>query len=175
MMVSGFTGRSLAEVVRRETGGRGGFLSDVSLPDIQLGEAANPITQTVASGVGFAATGGAKGYVDRAVSLANTFGVKQISRLRPGDRVQSGGLSDHAEDNQRRSATDLSNTGNRGPSPEMDAVAEAIAAMTGQRVNGKRPIVKTWHTDGGARHQLIYRTPAYGDHRGHIHYGVHVK
>jgi hypothetical protein len=123
--------------------------------------------------------GGAKGIVDQAFAVAREAGGESVyvgSSLRRGDTVESGGLSDHAEDNAGRAARDI---GKRGvnlisgpPSRELDRAVVAIGRQFGRDYgDGARVIIDTfpWR---GFRVQIIWRTPRYGGHRGHIHIGV---
>lgn len=175
---SGWTGRGIGAVLQGMPGGRGFTLSDINVPDVAFQTAPAHAsddgaggTQSASYGDGGASTaGGARGMADLAQRIAARHGVVEISRLRPGASTTSGNLSDHSENSPNKAATDLSNTGNKGPSSEQDAAVEEIAAAFGKRVNGKTAFVKSWNYEG-FRIQLIHRTPAYGDHRGHIHAG----
>lgn len=122
--------------------------------------------------------GGAKGIVDRAAKIAAAEGDDTYvgSSLRPGSTTTSGNKSDHGSDDADQAARDI---GVRGidllvgpPAPALDrAVVEIGKAFGRDYGDGKRAIVDTFEYRG-YRVQIIWRTPAYGGHMGHIHIGV---
>jgi hypothetical protein len=123
--------------------------------------------------------GGAKGIVDRAVRIAQEAGGDGVyvgSALRDGDRLPSGQFSDHADDDSHRAARDI---GVRGinlltgpPSGKLDQAVVAIGEQFGRDYgNGNKTIIDTFEWRG-YRIQIIWRTPKYGGHMGHIHIGV---
>lgn len=125
------------------------------------------------------ADGGARGIVEDAVRVAQCAGGANVyvgSDYRPGDTVGSGGLSDHAGNNSIRAARDI---GVRGidllkgpPSPQLDRGAAAIGKIFGRSYgNGARLIIDSFQWKG-YRIQIIWRTPKYGGHLGHIHIGA---
>lgn len=178
MLYSGFTGKTLGQAIKGELGT--GFISFDSLPKIDIipgayggaGGGTSPSTSP-ASFTG-STNGGARGIVEDGAKIGAGFGLKVISDYRPGDHTTTGSVSDHSGNDENRAARDISNAkdGITGPpTTEMDAAVEAIASAFGQRVNGKHRIVLTWNWHG-YRLQLIYRTPEYGGHMGHIHFGA---
>lgn len=123
--------------------------------------------------------GGARGIVDQAAALAIAVGGDQVyvgSDYRQGDTVGSGAPSDHSGNDAYRAARDI---GVRGfdllvgpPQPQLDQAVVAIGEQLGRSYgNGTGVIIDTftWH---GFRVQIIWRTPLYGGHMGHIHIGV---
>ncbi len=137
------------------------------------------ISLTGASTGTITAAGGAKGIVDAAVSLAVQVGGSSVyagSTFRPGSTTTSGSVSDHAFDDASRSARDI---GVRGinlltgpPSPRLDRAVVAIGKAFGRDYgDGNRTIIDTF-TWKGYRVQIIWRTPKYGGHMGHIHIGA---
>jgi hypothetical protein len=173
---AGRSGRSIADILNNVSGV--GLLkeSKPNIPNISLTPLSDAISgglNSVGTGVANAA-GGAKGIVDQGAKIGEKYGLKVISSIRPGATTTTGSVSDHSENNENRAARDISNAVNAltgPPTPEMDAAVEEIAKAFGQHVNGKQRIVLTWHWNG-FRLQLIYRTPEYGGHMGHIHFGA---
>jgi hypothetical protein len=139
-------------------------------------------------------SGGAKSIVDSAVRIAEKAGGSGIyvgSSLRSGDKLPSGNYSDHAENNESRAARDI---GVRGinlltgpPSPKLDKAVVAIGEAFGQNYDssegglGLRGVkfVVNRIIDGfdfeDYKIQILWRTPLYGGHMGHIHIGCHHK
>jgi hypothetical protein len=123
--------------------------------------------------------GGARGIVERAAAVGiarGGSGVVVVSALRPGDRTSSGALSDHSANDASRAARDIAVQGVNAltgpPSPKLDAAVVAIGQMFGRDYgDGKRTIIDTFHWRG-YRVQILWRTPLYGGHMGHIHIGV---
>lgn len=182
LIIAGYTGRTVAETIRG-TVGRGFAFADLEVPDISIqqepasADSGGADTQfaSLSGGGNVSSSGGAKGIVQGAAKIAKGFGVKPVSSHRPGATTTSGNVSDHSENNSRRAARDLSNARDAisgPPTPEMDAAVEAIGRAFGKRWNGKRAIVETFQWRG-FQVQVIYRTPAYGGHMGHIHVGAH--
>lgn len=183
-LVAGFTGRTLGETIRGEIG-KGFALANLDLPNLSIasgsagssgsGGGAGSATTTAAGGTLAGAGGGARGIVEAAAQTAAGYGVRVVSDYRPGATTTSGNISDHSGNDANRAARDLSNARdaiNGPPTPQMDAAVEAIGALFGRRLNGKQAIVTTFQFQG-YRVQIIYRTPAYGGHMGHIHVGAH--
>jgi hypothetical protein len=118
----------------------------------------------------------AKAIVEKAVAIAAPYGTYVCSSYRPGETLAGGGLSDHAGNDANRAARDISVPGidclHGPPQPNLDQAAVAIGKYFG-RTYGLGAVVDAdtfaWH---GHRIQIIYRTPKYGDHRGHIHIGA---
>ena len=123
--------------------------------------------------------GGARGIVDQAYAIARRAGGSKVyvgSSFRPGDRVGSGNRSDHSGNDSYRAARDIGKQGTNllsgPPSPELDRGIVAIGKAFGRNYgDGRGTVIDTFYWRG-FRVQIIYRTPAYGDHRGHIHVGV---
>lgn len=123
--------------------------------------------------------GGAKGIVDQAFAIAHAAGGSTVyvgSSSRPGSTTTSGNVSDHSSNDASRAARDI---GKRNvdllvgpPSAELDKGVVAIGKAFGKSYgNGARTIIDTF-TWKGFRVQIIWRTPLYGGHMGHIHIGV---
>jgi hypothetical protein len=123
--------------------------------------------------------GGARGIVDQAARLAARVGgdgVYVVSSHRPGDTLDSGAPSDHAQNGATRAARDIAVRGIDAlagpPSPKLDKAVVALGRAFGVDFrDGTQPIVRNivWE---GYRVQIIWRTPEYGGHMGHIHIGV---
>lgn len=125
------------------------------------------------------ASGNASALVDSLVAIAQRAGgpgVYVASALRPGSTTSSGNLSDHSENTVNRAARDIAVKGvdaiTGPPMPELDRAVEAIGRALGRDYKGGRRIVDTF-TKNGLRIQVIWRTPEYGGHQGHIHVGAH--
>lgn len=124
---------------------------------------------------------GANGVADALFDIAAEAGGSGVyvgSDLRSQDKLPSGSYSDHAENNEFRAARDI---GVKGidllvgpPSPKLDKGAAAIGDALGKKWTGKSTIIEDvdFH---GFRIQVIWRTPKYGGHMGHIHVGVRDK
>ena len=110
--------------------------------------------------------------VEWAAAVARRHGVDTISAFRPGSRTSTGNLSNHAGNDDQRAARDLSNTGNKGGSKEQEAALKEIMEGFGRKYRKRGPITDSFKW-GDLDVEIIYRTPAYGDHRGHIHVGAH--
>lgn len=123
--------------------------------------------------------GGAKAIVDRAAEIAkDSSGGKTfvVSDYRPGSTTTSGSTSDHSQNSSRQAARDIAVPGINAitgpPSPLLDrAVVEIGKAFGRKYVAGQTVDADTfeWH---GYRVQIIWRTPKYGGHMGHIHVGA---
>lgn len=124
--------------------------------------------------------GGARGIVDQAAALARRVGgagVGVVSGYRPGSTTSSGNRSDHASNDENQAARDIAADGINAltgpPSPKLDAAAAAIGRAFGRNYgDGRRTIIDTFQWRG-YRVQVLWRTPLYGGHMGHIHLGVH--
>lgn len=125
--------------------------------------------------------GGAKGIVDDAVRVVKEVGGSRIlmcSGYRPGSSTSSGNSSDHSSNNSRQAARDIQVRGIDAlvgpPHPKLDKGAVALAHEFQRGRTGKyrmpRAVVDTFNWKG-YRIQIIWRTPAYGGHMGHIHIG----
>lgn len=123
--------------------------------------------------------GGAKGIVDQAVTVAQANGGSGVyvgSSLRKGSTTTSGNASDHSQNNAYKAARDI---GVRGidllvgpPSHKLDKAIIALGEVFDRDYgNGKHRVVDTFHWRG-YRIQIIWRTPEYGGHMGHIHIGA---
>lgn len=135
------------------------------------------------SGEGLTTEGGAKGLVESIVRIAQNAGgsgVYVVSDFRPGDVVDSGAPSDHSGNNAARAARDIAVRGIDAivgpPSPKLDEAIVAIGEAFGRSGYGRGtsgPFQSadtfTWR---GYRVQLIWRTPKWGGHMGHIHAGA---
>jgi hypothetical protein len=96
-------------------------------------------------------------------------GVYIVSAYRPGDPL------DHGRNDASRAARDLAVKGvdaiKGPPMPELDRAVVAMGAAVGRSYKPGQRIVDTF-TFNGMRVQIIWRTPAYGGHMGHIHVGA---
>lgn len=122
--------------------------------------------------------GGAKGIVDQIADLAKRVGGASIyvgSDYRPGSTTSSGNVSDHASNNATRAARDIGKRGTNlitgPPSPEMDRAVVAIGKALGRTYKLGAVVIDTFQWNG-FRVQLLWRTPKYGGHMGHLHAGV---
>lgn len=124
-------------------------------------------------------TGGALGIVQQAYSIARRVGGSDIyvaSGYRPGSTTSSGNRSDHNGRGPDLAANDIADQGYDvlwgPPSPELNAAAVKIGKAFGRDYgNGAHRIVDTFYWRG-FRVQVIWHTPEYGGHLGHIHVGV---
>lgn len=120
---------------------------------------------------------GAQGIVDQAVSIAQSVGsdVYVGSDYRPGSTTSSGNASDHSANGSNRAARDIGVRGVDllvGPPPQqLDDAVVAIGDAFGRTYRLGTEVVDTFQWRG-FRVQIIYRTPAYGGHLGHIHIGA---
>lgn len=122
--------------------------------------------------------GGARGLVDSLFEIGRDAGGSKVyvgSDIRPGSTTSSGNVSDHSENNARRAARDI---GKKGvdlivgpPSAELDDACQAIVEALGGKYQKGTRIVQNFHHKG-FRVQIIWRTPEYGGHMGHIHCGA---
>ncbi len=125
------------------------------------------------------AEGGARGIVEDAVRVAQCAGGSAIyvcSGYRPGSITTSGNPSDHGSDNEAQAARDISMHGIdciHGPPPAaLNAAVVAIGKALGRDYgDGAHRIVDTFEFKG-YRVQIIWHTPEYGGHLGHIHIGA---
>jgi hypothetical protein len=126
--------------------------------------------------------GGAKAIVDRAVTIVQVAGGSGVyvgSSLRPGDTVDSGQPSDHSQNNATRAARDIGVHGinllTGPPPPELDKGILALGEAFGRDYkSGKHGPFQNADTFNwrGFRIQIIWRTPQWGGHMGHIHIGA---
>lgn len=114
--------------------------------------------------------GGSKAIIDQIRNKAAP-NLDVISAKRSTKNTSSGHPSDHWTGSRNAYAYDLSDTGNAGPSPGQTQAAKNIMKMLGMSWSGRGRLVESPIIDG-YRIQVIYNTPEYGDHRGHIHLGV---
>ena len=129
-------------------------------------------------------TEGARKMVEKAVNIAieaGGEGVYVASDHRPEDRVASGAPSDHSSNNQYQAARDIAVKGIDAlvgpPSTKLDrAVVQIGKAFNRDYGNGKTFFEKHGGIDqfefGDFRVQIIWRTPKWGGHLGHIHIGI---
>lgn len=176
------------------TGVLGGVTRKDKLGTKDVPSASAPTPPTVAQPFGFPSAagppgarpaaggsdGGARGIVERIVAIAQQAGgsgVGVVSSYRPGSTVGSGAPSDHSGNDASRAARDIAADGidafKGPPSPKLDAAAAAIGRAFGRPYgNGTGTIIDTFSYQG-YRVQVIWRTPLYGGHMGHIHAGAH--
>jgi hypothetical protein len=115
-------------------------------------------------------SGGAKGIVERAVAIAEPSGTWVASAHRPGDFG-----SDHSRNDAFMAARDIAVRGINAlfgpPSPRLDEAVVKIGAQFGRTYRPGVMIVDTFPWKE-FRIQIIWRTPLYGGHMGHIHIGA---
>jgi hypothetical protein len=126
------------------------------------GGATMSIGRFLAIGGGFF---GSEAPVRRAMRVATNNGLTITSTKRSSG--SSG--SDHHLSQGKSFAADLSN--GSSPTPEMDRVARAIAAMLG-RPDFREGVLNISH--GPVRAQLLWRTHVGGNHFNHVHFGVRI-
>lgn len=121
----------------------------------------------------------ANGLVDAMVAVAQRAGgggIYVVSGSRPGSTTSSGNVSDHADNSANRAARDIAVKGVNAitgpPMPELDKAVVAIGQALGRGYKPGVRIVDTFHKNG-LQIQVIWRTPEYGGHMGHIHVGAH--
>lgn len=125
------------------------------------------------------AEGGAKGIVDDAVRVSRCVGGNAVyvcSALRPGSTTSGGNVSDHTSNTSLQAARDISVREIdciKGPrSIKLSRSVVAIGKEFGRNYgSGRQRIVDTFGWKG-YRVQIIWFTPEYGGHDGHIHIGV---
>ena len=123
--------------------------------------------------------GGAKGIVDDAVRVSRCVGGNAVyvcSALRPGSTTSGGNVSDHTSNSSVQAARDISVREInciKGPrSIKLSRSVVAIGKEFGRNYgSGRQRIVDTFGWKG-YRVQIIWFTPEYGGHDGHIHIGV---
>ena len=127
--------------------------------------------------------GGARGIVEQAAVLAAEVGGKGVfvgSSHRPGDVLASGKPSDHSQNRDRLAARDIGVRGRNlltgPPSRRLDKAVVAIGQAFGRPGYGNGRSGPYQDADTfvwkGYRIQIIWRTPKWGGHMGHIHIGA---
>ena len=127
--------------------------------------------------------GGARGIVEQAAVLAAEVGGKGVfvgSSHRPGDVLASGQPSDHSQNGDRLAARDIGVRGRNlltgPPSRRLDKAVVAIGHAFGRPGYGNGRSGPFQDADTfvwkGYRIQIIWRTPKWGGHMGHIHIGA---
>lgn len=140
---------------------------------------ADDVGRAVPASGSISTAGGAKGIVEQAAKLAARAGGSGVyvgSALRPGSTTSSGNPSDHGANDTSRAARDIGVSGinllTGPPSSKLDVGVVAIGKALGRDYGtGKQRIVDTFQWRG-YRIQIIWRTPEYGGHMGHIHIGA---
>jgi hypothetical protein len=179
LVASGLKGVSIADLVAgsvsgvlNPAGGRKQFSTSVT-------DAATTGAVAGATGGAVATQGGARALVDSLAQIAQAAGgggVYVVSDSRPGSTTSSGNVSDHASNDAERAARDIAVKGVNAitgpPMPELDRAVVAIGKSLGRTYKPGVRIVDTF-TYKGFRVQIIWRTPEYGGHMGHIHAGAH--
>lgn len=119
-----------------------------------------------------AGAAGARGIVEGAAIIARTVSptLHVVSAHRPGDP------RDHGSNDGNKAARDIAKRGvdaiHGPPSAELDRAVVAIGRMFGRDYgDGSRRVVDAFDWNG-YRIQILWRTPAYGGHMGHIHIGA---
>jgi hypothetical protein len=126
------------------------------------------------------ARGGARAIVEAAAALARQVGgskVYVVSGYRPGSTTTSGNPSDHSSNDARRAARDIGHRGTNAltgpPTRDLDKACVAIGQAFGRSYHlGATVDADTFHWHG-FQVQIIWRTPKYGGHMGHVHVGAH--
>lgn len=165
-----------------EARGRAGVVAQDVSPGIaggDLGLDAGPLPDCDKDDLKIDDEGGAKGIVDDAVSVARCTGGNSVyvcSALRPSSTTTSGNVSDHSSNSAGQAARDISvreiNCLSGPSSIKLSRAVVAIGKNFGRNYgSGRQRIVDTFGWKG-YRVQIIWFTPEYGDHRGHIHIGV---
>ncbi len=127
--------------------------------------------------------GGARGIVEQAAVLAAEVGGKGVfvgSSHRPGDILSSGTPSDHSQNHDRLAARDIGVRGRNlltgPPSRRLDKAVVAIGRAFDRPGYGNGRSGPYQDADTfvwkGYRIQIIWRTPKWGGHMGHIHIGA---
>lgn len=179
---SGLKGISLTDVLAGKGAGgsfdpAGGKLTPISIGGTKgNGSQVREGFSTVGGNV--ATSGGAKAIVEGAFQIAKNTNPKAtvVSDYRAGSTTSGGGTSDHSGNDSSRAARDIGEPGVNAltgpPTAGLDAAAAAIGQAFGRDYgSGKQRIVDTF-TYKGYRVQIIWRTPEYGGHMGHIHIGA---
>ncbi len=120
--------------------------------------------------------GGAKGIVEQAAAVAaRCCGTTVVSDYRPGSTTTSGNVSDHSRNDASQAARDIGVQGVNAltgpPPPQLDEAIIQIGKLFGRKYKPGKTIIDTFHFNG-FRVQVIWRTPQYGGHMGHIHVGA---
>jgi len=126
---------------------------------------------------------GAKAIVKQAVQIAQEVGGKNIyvaSSYRKGSVTTSGNVSDHSRNDSTQAARDIAYRGVDAlvgpPRPELDRAVVAIGKAFGRHGYGNGKSGPFQQADSfnfeGFRIQIIWRTPNWGGHMGHIHVGA---
>lgn len=105
-------------------------------------------------------------------------GVHVVSDYRAGSTTTSGNTSDHSGNDENRAARDIgydSVNALTGPPPKaLDRAMVRIAEALDRKYTPGQTVIWTmsnWKSTG-IRIQVIWRTPLYGGHMGHIHVGA---
>jgi hypothetical protein len=177
LLTSALQGKTIAEVIRGLGTKRQGPLFVV--PELGEPSAAAPAVAGPAFAGSIRTNQGARTLVEDAVRVAKSAGGGGVyvgSSLRPGDITSSGNLSDHAANDAGRAARDIGVQGidlNAGPpSPKLDRACKAICDALGRRYSPGQSIIDNFNV-GNLAVEIIWRTPAYGGHMGHVHIGAH--
>lgn len=181
MLYSAWQGVSIAEALKgnlKPLSSKGGEAQIDTVEAAPLTNAVSDIgssVDAVLSKVG----GGSRGLVTSLFGVAKAAGGSQVfivSDIRPGSSTSSGNLSDHSSNDANRAARDIAVRGVDAivgpPHPALDKAVVAIGKALGRDYKPGGAIVDTF-TYKGMRVQIIWRTPAYGGHMGHIHVGAH--
>jgi hypothetical protein len=122
-------------------------------------------------------SGGSKGIVDSALFLAQAVGGSKIylvSGYRPNSVTTSGNSSDHSSNSEWKAARDIGHQGTNAltgpPTHDLDMAAVAIGEAFGRKYKLGTTVIDTFHWRG-YRVQVLWRTPQFGGHMGHIHIG----
>lgn len=164
---------------RGRAGVRAGDASPLGAGEGDLGLDVGPRPDCDEKDLQIDAEGGAKGIVDDAVRVTRCVGGDSVyvcSALRVGSTTSSGNVSDHTSNNSLQAARDISVREIdciRGPrSIKLSRSVVAIGKEFGRNYgSGRQRIVDTFGWKG-YRVQIIWFTPEYGGHDGHIHIGV---
>jgi len=173
---AGFKGLSLMEVLAGETGES---LDPSAKPTAEFPESgAGSGGEFTPTGTDISATGGALGIVNSAAKIAQQISPQLfvVSGFRPHSTTTSGSVSDHSARDSRQAANDIAKKGvdaiNGPPSPELDKACVAIGQAFGRTYKLGQTVDADTFNFNGYRIQIIWRTPKYGGHMGHVHVGA---
>lgn len=132
----------------------------------------------VAAGDKITSAGGARGMVEQAFKIAHTVAseITVVSDYRPGSTTTSGNVSDHSQNNASRAARDIGQKGVNAltgpPTHKLDKACVLVGAAFGRHYREGQTVDADTFGYRGFRVQIIWRTPKYGGHMGHIHCGA---
>lgn len=149
-------------------------------PASEIIQRADPSDSPITGRSNITTQGGAKGIVDQAFAVARSAGGSSLyvgSALRPGAVTTSGSVSDHSENNANRAARDIGDRDSPNlltgpPTDDLDRACVAVGAAFGRTYTLGQVVDADTFVWNSFRIQIIWRTPKYGGHMGHIHVGA---